>query len=98
MDSIAIGILMLIFKLWPELIELDKLTRLELFLTNMMLWFLFGGNITEVLVFQVLIYRLVTRGTIEERMMEITKKKMVLEHLVVGSKAQNINQVMVFFC
>lgn len=43
---------------------------------------------------QVLIYRLITRGTIEERMMQMTKKKMVLEHLVVGRlKAQNINQV-----
>ncbi|CAI8599568.1 unnamed protein product [Vicia faba] len=42
---------------------------------------------------KVLIYRLVTRGTIEERMMQMTKKKMVLEHLVVGRlKAQNINQ------
>ena len=45
-------------------------------------------------VLQVMIYRLVTRGTIEERMMQMTKKKMVLEHLVVGRlKAQNINQV-----
>lgn len=44
-----------------------------------------------------MIYRLVTRGTIEERMMQMTKKKMVLEHLVVGRlKAQNINQVMTF--
>ena len=43
---------------------------------------------------QVMIYRLITRGTIEERMMQLTKKKMVLEHLVVGRlKAQNINQV-----
>ncbi|XP_014500992.1 CHD3-type chromatin-remodeling factor PICKLE isoform X1 [Vigna radiata var. radiata] len=42
---------------------------------------------------KVLIYRLITRGTIEERMMQMTKKKMVLEHLVVGRlKAQNINQ------
>ncbi|KAJ7966246.1 CHD3-type chromatin-remodeling factor PICKLE [Quillaja saponaria] len=42
---------------------------------------------------KVMIYRLVTRGTIEERMMQLTKKKMVLEHLVVGRlKAQNINQ------
>ncbi|KAK9742184.1 hypothetical protein RND81_03G153500 [Saponaria officinalis] len=42
---------------------------------------------------KVMIYRLVTRGTIEERMMEVTKKKMVLEHLVVGKlKTQNINQ------
>ncbi|KAI8547605.1 hypothetical protein RHMOL_Rhmol07G0208400 [Rhododendron molle] len=42
---------------------------------------------------KVMIYRLITRGTIEERMMELTKKKMVLEHLVVGKlKAQNINQ------
>lgn len=44
--------------------------------------------------FQVMIFRLITRGTIEERMMQMTKKKMVLEHLVVGRlKAQNINQV-----
>ncbi|KAL3843998.1 hypothetical protein ACJIZ3_001401 [Penstemon smallii] len=42
---------------------------------------------------KVMIYRLITRGTIEERMMEMTKKKMVLEHLVVGKlKTQNINQ------
>ena len=47
-----------------------------------------------VCVLQVMIYRLITRGTIEERMMQMTKKKMVLEHLVVGRlKAQNINQV-----
>ncbi|KAK8520150.1 hypothetical protein V6N12_004111 [Hibiscus sabdariffa] len=42
---------------------------------------------------KVMIYRLVTRGSIEERTMQMTKKKMVLEHLVVGRlKAQNINQ------
>ncbi|KAJ9167671.1 hypothetical protein P3X46_019285 [Hevea brasiliensis] len=42
---------------------------------------------------KVMIYRLIARGTIEERMMQLTKKKMVLEHLVVGRlKAQNINQ------
>ncbi|CAN6459733.1 unnamed protein product [Victoria cruziana] len=42
---------------------------------------------------KVMIYRLVTRGTIEERMMQMTKKKMVLEHLVVGRlKNQMINQ------
>ncbi|XP_051137067.1 CHD3-type chromatin-remodeling factor PICKLE-like [Andrographis paniculata] len=42
---------------------------------------------------KVMIYRLITRGTIEERMMQMTKKKMVLEHLVVGRlKAQNLNQ------
>jgi len=51
---------------------------------------------------QVMIFRLVTRGTIEERMMQMTKKKMVLEHLVVGRmKKENINQVpsyrMLFF-
>eukprot|EP00897_Mesotaenium_endlicherianum_P005376 jgi/Mesen1/4867/ME000244S04038 len=42
----------------------------------------------------VMIYRLVTRGTIEERMMQISKKKMVLEHLVVGKMraASSINQ------
>lgn len=43
---------------------------------------------------QVMIFRLVTRGTIEERMMQMTKKKMVLEHLVVGRmKKEVINQV-----
>ncbi|KAL2318030.1 hypothetical protein Fmac_031906 [Flemingia macrophylla] len=42
---------------------------------------------------KVMIYRLITRGTIEERMIQMTKKKMVLEHLVVGRlKAQSINQ------
>ncbi|KAK4415413.1 CHD3-type chromatin-remodeling factor PICKLE [Sesamum alatum] len=42
---------------------------------------------------KVMIFRLIARGTIEERMMQMTKKKMVLEHLVVGRlKAQNINQ------
>ncbi|XP_031482496.1 CHD3-type chromatin-remodeling factor PICKLE [Nymphaea colorata] len=42
---------------------------------------------------KVMIYRLVTRGTIEERMMQMTKKKMVLEHLVVGRlKNQMLNQ------
>lgn len=45
-----------------------------------------------------MIYRLINRGTIEERMMQLTKKKMVLEHLVVGKlKTQNINQVY-FYC
>lgn len=49
------------------------------------------------LVLQVMIFRLIARGTIEERMMQMTKKKMVLEHLVVGRlKAQNINQVNFF--
>ena len=44
-----------------------------------------------------MIYRLITRGSIEERMMQMTKKKMVLEHLVVGKlKTQNINQVFTF--
>ncbi|KAI3873706.1 hypothetical protein MKX03_029436 [Papaver bracteatum] len=42
---------------------------------------------------KVMIYRLITRGAIEERITQLTKKKMVLEHLVVGKlKAQNINQ------
>ncbi|KAL2926136.1 CHD3-type chromatin-remodeling factor PICKLE [Bienertia sinuspersici] len=45
---------------------------------------------------KVMIYRLITRGSIEERMMQMTKKKMVLEHLVVGKlKTQNINQMIV---
>jgi len=44
---------------------------------------------------QVMIYRLITRGTIEERMMQLTKKKMILEHLVVGrlKAQQTVNQV-----
>ncbi|KAF3663132.1 CHD3-type chromatin-remodeling factor PICKLE [Capsicum annuum] len=47
---------------------------------------------------KVMIFRLITRGTIEERMMQMTKKKMVLEHLVVGRlKAQNINQDIFYF-
>jgi len=33
---------------------------------------------------KVMIFRLVNRGTIDERMMQMTKKKMILEHLVVG--------------
>ncbi|AQL01563.1 Putative homeodomain-like transcription factor superfamily protein [Zea mays] len=43
---------------------------------------------------KVMIYRLVSRGTIEERMMQLTKKKILLEHLVVGrlTKANNVNQ------
>ncbi|EFJ11544.1 hypothetical protein SELMODRAFT_158748 [Selaginella moellendorffii] len=42
---------------------------------------------------KVMIYRLITRGTIEERMMQLSKKKMVLEHLVVGRmKTQILNQ------
>ena len=39
-------------------------------------------------------YRLITRGTIEEKMIQMTKKKMVLEHLVVGKlQSENIKQV-----
>ncbi|EFH45565.1 hypothetical protein ARALYDRAFT_328538 [Arabidopsis lyrata subsp. lyrata] len=34
---------------------------------------------------KVMIYRLIHRATVEERMVEITKKKMLLEHLVVGN-------------
>ncbi|CAA6661665.1 unnamed protein product [Spirodela intermedia] len=42
---------------------------------------------------KVMIFRLITRDTIEERMMQLTKKKMILEHLVVGRlKAQTVNQ------
>ncbi|WVY90000.1 hypothetical protein V8G54_035514 [Vigna mungo] len=42
---------------------------------------------------KVMIYRLIARGTIEERMIQLTKKKMVLEHLVVGRlQAENIKQ------
>lgn len=43
---------------------------------------------------KVMIYRLITRGTIEERMMQLTKKKMILEHLVVGrlKAQQTVNQ------
>jgi hypothetical protein len=36
--------------------------------------------------------------TIEERMMQMTKKKMVLEHLVVGRmKKEYLNQVLIFY-
>uniref|UniRef100_J3MBV3 Uncharacterized protein n=1 Tax=Oryza brachyantha TaxID=4533 RepID=J3MBV3_ORYBR len=42
---------------------------------------------------KVMIYRLVSRGTIEERMMQLTKKKMVLEHLVVGRLTKGTNIV-----
>lgn len=48
---------------------------------------------------QVMIYRLVTRATVEERMMQMTRKKMVLEHVVVGkmkapgqAQQQGLNQ------
>ncbi|CAM6088601.1 unnamed protein product [Calypogeia fissa] len=41
----------------------------------------------------VMIYRLVTRGTIEERMMQMTRKRMVLEHNVMGrAKTQVFSQ------
>jgi SNF2 family DNA or RNA helicase len=33
---------------------------------------------------EVMTYRLVTRGTIEERMMQRAKSKLVMEHLVVA--------------
>ena len=42
--------------------------------------------------------KLVEEENYEGRMMQMTKKKMVLEHLVVGRlKAQNINQVNNYF-
>lgn len=46
-----------------------------------------------------MVYRFINRATVEEGMMEMTKKKMLLEHLVVGNlKAQNLTQVyMVLF-
>lgn len=88
---------MLIYKQWLELIDLDKLTRFEFFI-DMKLIIIVGFIGYNDFVLQVLIYRLITRGTIEERMMQMTKKKMVLEHLVVGRlKAQNINQVNNYF-
>lgn len=41
-----------------------------------------------------MIYRLIHRGTVEERMMDMTKKKMLLEHLVVGKmKKSKLSQV-----
>ncbi|CAI5465626.1 unnamed protein product [Closterium sp. Yama58-4] len=41
----------------------------------------------------VMIYRLVTRATVEERMVQMSKKKRVLEHVVVGKlKQSNLNQ------
>lgn len=59
-------------------------TKEDLFLTLVCLDFM-----------KVMIYRLITRGTIEERMMQMTKKKMVLEHVVVGRMKtnKNLNQV-----
>ncbi|XP_027939210.1 CHD3-type chromatin-remodeling factor PICKLE isoform X1 [Vigna unguiculata] len=42
---------------------------------------------------KVMIYRFIARGTIEERMIQLTKKKRVLEHLVVGRlQDENIKQ------
>lgn len=42
-----------------------------------------------------MIYRLITRGTIEERMMQMTKKRMVLDHLVMGrTKTRVFSQVL----
>lgn len=39
--------------------------------------------ICSLLVLQVNIYRLVTKGTVEEEIIERAKKKMVLDHLVI---------------
>merc|ERR1719305_1233518 len=36
---------------------------------------------------EVMIYRLVTRATVEERIVEVAKRKLVLEHLVVSKGA-----------
>ncbi|CAH2077310.1 unnamed protein product [Thlaspi arvense] len=42
---------------------------------------------------KVMIYRLVNRGTVEERMVQMSKKKMLLDHVVVGKpKAPNLSQ------
>ncbi|KAL0833750.1 hypothetical protein Bca101_085639 [Brassica carinata] len=42
---------------------------------------------------KVMIYRLISRGTIEEKIVQICKRKMLLEHLVVGKlKAPNLSQ------
>lgn len=47
----------------------------------------------------VLIYRLVTRSTVEERILQLSKKKMVLEHVVVGKMKQaGLNQVRLKLC
>lgn len=85
---------MLTCKQWLELIGLVRQTRLN----NVQAYLLVEWNIWIFVIIlgilQVMIFRLITRGTIEERMMQMTKKKMVLEHLVVGRlKNQNINQV-----
>ncbi|CAL5435070.1 unnamed protein product [Camellia sinensis] len=96
-----IGIPMLICKQWPELIDLAKqISKVGSSHTLACHKLGSGTAISDGLygfgnffILQVMIYRLITRGTIEERMMQMTKKKMVLEHLVVGRlKAQNINQ------
>lgn len=40
-------------------------------------------RLSSYLAFQVNIYRLVTKGTVEEEIIERAKKKMVLDHLVI---------------
>lgn len=93
----VIGIPTLTCKQWLELIGLVRQTRLNSAEANILLVFeccKFMDVIITLAILQVMIFRLIARGTIEERMMQMTKKKMVLEHLVVGRlKTQNINQV-----
>ena len=40
---------------------------------------------------KVMIYRLVTRQTVEERLLQVAKSKMVLEHLVVSRAVESAN-------
>lgn len=94
---------MLIYKQWLGLIDLDRQIRLDLnpicVQSDKVISVAVDVLRKNILfipdhILQVMIYRLITRGTIEERMMQLTKKKMILEHLVVGRlKAQTINQV-----
>lgn len=46
---------------------------------------------------QVMIYRFVSRATVEERILEVAKKKLLLEHVVVQDGNKSMTQVR-FFC
>lgn len=47
---------------------------------------------------QVMIYRFVSRATVEERILEVAKKKLLLEHVVVQDGNKSMTQVKVGIC